>query len=259
LDLIKAKDDALGYLDTSRDEVMKWFRQDFEVREKSDKSPVTIADQNAEILLREQIHRDYPGHGIIGEEFGTENGDAEWVWTIDPIDGTRSFIRGLPLFASLIALLHKGEPVMGIIALPALDETAWGARGHGTWCNGNRLCVSPQKKLRQATVATADIYCFEQTRCKKLFHRLQRESALTRTYPDAFGHLMAIRGAVDVMVDPLAFIWDYAPCKILALEAGGQFANFTGNRADIRQGTAIVGNAHLVKSVRALVRQELKR
>lgn len=255
MNLIAAKDAALRYLNLAEAEIMKWFRADFKVHLKADQSPVTIADQNAETILRRKISRDFPGHGIIGEEFGEETADAEWVWTIDPIDGTRSFVRGLPLFASLIALLHKGDPVMGVISLPAFGERVWAAKGVGAFYGAQRLRVSANKNLKKAVVATADIYCFREKKCLKLFSDLSREAKLLRTYPDAFGHLMAARGAVDVMVDPWAYIWDYAPCKIVVQEAGGQFANFTGNQKSITEGTAITGNPALVEKVRKMYRE----
>ena len=107
MDLLEAKNAALSYLKTSNAEIMKWFRADIAVEFKSDQSPVTVADRKAEEILRKKISRSYPDHGIIGEEFGEGKSKAEWVWTIDPIDGTRSFIRGLPLFASLIVLHRK--------------------------------------------------------------------------------------------------------------------------------------------------------
>ena len=169
------------------------------------------------------------------------------------MDGTRSFIRGLPLFASMIALLHKREPVLGIIELPALGETAWAVKGKGAFLNGKPLKVSRQKKLKGAFIAVADWYCFKQQKHISLFNALNKEATIVRTYPDAFGHLMAIRGTADIMVDPLAKIWDYAPCKILAQEAGGKFVNFTGNRASIEEGTAIVGNANIVAEVRKIL------
>ena len=160
MDLIEAKDSALRFMVPAKKEIMKWFRQDFKVEKKSDLSPVTIADRKAEEILRTKISKAFPDTGIIGEEFGNENADAEWVWTIDPIDGTRSFVRGLPLFTSLISLLHRGEPVMGIIALPALGETAWAVKGHGAFWQGKRLQVSTEGKISNAVVACADIYCF---------------------------------------------------------------------------------------------------
>ena len=252
MDLLKVKDQALSFMKPAKVEILKWYRGEYQVDLKSDASPVTIADRNAEEILRKKISKYFPEHGIIGEEFGSHNAEAEWVWTIDPVDGTRSFIQGLPLFASLMSLLHKGEPVLGIIELPALQETAWAVKGKGAFLNGKQLKVSKQKKLQGTFVAVADRYCFRQQKQTFLFDQLNKEAGIVRTYPDAFGHLMAIRGSVDVMVDPLAKIWDYAPCKILAQEAGGKFANFSGSQASIKQGTAIVGNASIVKEVRKL-------
>lgn len=254
MELIEAKNTALSYLKPAIKETLKWFRTDIVVERKGDKSPVTIADRNTEEMLRRQIQRDFPGHGIIGEEFGNELPTAEWVWTIDPIDGTRSFIRGLPFYSILLSLLHHGRPVMGVIALPALGEVYWAVQGQGTWTENRRVFVSPEKKLEKCLVATADIYCFEKKKYTRLFKALNRDAAMVRTYPDAFGHLLAIHGAVDVMVDPWAYIWDYAPCKILVEEAGGVFSNFTGNKNSITEGTAIVGNKSLVQKIRKMVR-----
>lgn len=259
MNLMKVKDTALAYLKPAESEILKWFRKDISVEFKTDQSPVTIADKNAEEILRGKIAKDFPDHGIIGEEFGEKDGEAEWVWTIDPIDGTRSFIRGLPLFSSLIALLHHGEPVMGIISLPALGETSWAVKGKGAYCGKTRLNVSSCKNLSKAFVATADLYCFRRKKCAGLLTRLNKEADIIRTYPDAFGHLMAARGAVDVMVDPLAYIWDYAPCKIMVEEAGGKFANFIGNRSSICEETAISGNQQLVQQVRKLYNEGKKK
>ena len=252
MDLLKVKDNALSFMKPAKIEVLKWFLGEYKVDLKSDSSPVTIADRNAEEILRKKITRYFPEHGIIGEEFGNENVNAEWVWTIDPVDGTRSFIQGLPLFASMIALLHHGNPVLGVIEFPALGETAWAVKGKGAFLNGKPLKVSNQKKLQGAFIAIGDSYCFRQQKHTTFLNKLNKKARIVRTYPDAFGHLMAISGAVDVMVDPLAKIWDYAPCKILAHEAGGKFANFSGNRSSIEEGTAVVGNVSIVKEVRKL-------
>lgn len=252
MNLLEVKDAALSFMKPAKAEVLKWYRGQFSVDLKADQSPVTIADRKAEEILRKKISRHFPGHGIIGEEFGNHNPDAEWVWTIDPVDGTRSFVRGLPLFASMIALLHNREPVLGIIELPALGETAWAVKGKGAFSNGTPLKVSSRPRLKGAFVAVADHYCFRSEKCTFLYNRLNQEAGIVRTYPDAFGHLMAIRGVVDVMVDPLAKIWDYAPCKILVQEASGRFENFSGNKASIEEGTAVVGNSKIVQQVRKI-------
>ena len=255
MDLLEAKNAALSCLKISSKEIMSRFRTNMTVESKSDQSPVTVADRKAEEILRKNISKAYPNHGIIGEEFGEKTSQSEWVWTIDPIDGTRSFIRGLPLFATLISLLHKGDPVMGIISLPALGETAWAVKGKGAFSGSQRLQVSNHGVVKGAFVGTADKYCFKEKKCTQLYNRLHREAEIVQTYPDAFGHLMAIRGAIDVMVDPWAYVWDYAPCKIMVQEAGGVFANFTGSKAGIDVGNGISGNPKMVKAVRAMVRE----
>jgi histidinol-phosphatase len=259
MNLLEVKDAALSFMKPAKKEVLKWYRGQFSIDLKADQSPVTIADRKAEEILRKKISQNFPEHGIIGEEFGNYKADAEWAWTIDPIDGTRSFIRGLPLFASMIALLHKGNPVLGIIELPALGETAWAVEGKGSFANGKPIKVSSQSHLKGAFVAVADHYCFRSQKCTFLYNRLNQEAGIVRTYSDAFGHLMAIRGAVDVMVDPLAKIWDYAPCKILVQEAGGQFANFSGKKASIDEGTAIVGSSKIVQQVRKIFAEGSKK
>jgi myo-inositol-1(or 4)-monophosphatase len=259
VNLLEVKDAALSFMKPAKVEVLKWYRGQFSVDLKADQSPVTIADRKAEEILRKKISQNFPDHGIIGEEFGNHNPDAEWVWTIDPIDGTRSFIRGLPLFACMMALLHKGNPVLGIIELPALGETAWAVKGKGAFANGKPLKVSLQPRLKGSFVAVADHYCFRSEKCTFLYNRLNQEAGIVRTYSDAFGHLMAIRGVVDVMVDPLAKIWDYAPCKILVQEAGGRFANFSGSKASIEEGTAVVGNSKIVQQVRRIYSEGSKK
>jgi histidinol-phosphatase len=259
VDLISAKDSALSYLKPVSKEILKLFRSDLSVQLKEDRSPVTIADQQAEEFLRKKISRDFPDHGIIGEEFGKENSSREWVWTIDPIDGTRSFIHGIPLFSTLLALLHNGEPVMGIICLPALNETAWAIKGKGSYIGDQPIKVSNHRDIPGSTIATADRYCFKEKKYLKLWRNLYSNADIARTYPDAFGHLLAARGSVDVMVDPWAYIWDFAPCKIIIEEAGGLFSNFTGNKSLINEGTAISGNPQMVKKIKKVIKDQIQR
>ena len=253
-DLLDAKDAALSWLKPATREILNWFQKEITVQQKADQSPVTIADQKAEEILRERIQKQFPDHGIIGEEFGNQDTNREWVWTVDPIDGTRSFIQGIPLFATLLSLLHKGEPVVGIICLPALGKTAWAVKGQGAFCGEQRLQVSTHSRIQDSFLATADRYCFREKKYLRLWNHVHSQARITRTYPDAFGHLMAIQGSVDIMIDPWAYVWDFAPCKILAQEADGTFANFTGNQNSIHEGTALVGNNRLVKELRKYIR-----
>lgn len=256
MDLMEVKDTALAFLKPASEETLRWFRTELKVELKEDQSPVTIADKNTEEILRKHISKYFPEHGIIGEEFGLEKDKKEWVWTIDPIDGTLSFIRGLPFYSILISLLHHGEPVVGIVSFPALGETYWSIKGFGTFCNDLKVQVSREKQISKSLVATADRYCFKEKKCLFLLEYLSNEAGLIRTYPDAFGHVLAIRGAIEVMVDPFAYIWDFAPLKILAEEAGGVFINFKGSQNDISEGSAIVGNKSLAKLVKDLLEKE---
>jgi histidinol phosphatase-like enzyme (inositol monophosphatase family) len=208
---------------------LSYFRQALLIETKADHSPVTIADKKTEEAIRTDLTRAFPDHGIVGEEFGEAFPDREFVWTIDPIDGTRSFVRGIPLFGTLVALLERGEPVLGIAVLPALDETYVAAKGLGAYCDGHLLRVANTQSLDQALVCSGDTPAFESAGKLPYQQELFRRSGLVRGYSDCFGHLMVVRGAVDAMVDPLVSIWDIAPLISLITEAGGTYFDFEGN------------------------------
>lgn len=207
---------------------LSYFRQALLIETKTDHSPVTIADKKTEEALRTDLMRAFPDHGIVGEEFGEEFPDRDYVWTIDPIDGTRSFIRGIPLFGTLVSLLERGEPVVGIAVLPALDETYISAKGLGAFCDGHPLHVSNTQSLDQAFVCCGDSNAFEAAGKSAYQEALIQRSELVRGYSDCFGHLLVLRGAVDAMVDPLVSIWDIAPLISLTTEAGGTYFSFDG-------------------------------
>ena len=213
---------------------------------------LTIADTQSEAFILNEIKTTFPDHHIIAEESAVVENNSDYRWVIDPLDGTTNFVHSLPIFAVSIGLQYKEETIVAVVYNPAADKCFWAEKNGGAFLNGKPLKVSRQKKLKGAFIAVADWYCFKQQKHISLFNALNKEAGIVRTYPDAFGHLMAICGTADVMVDPLAKIWDYAPCKVLAQEAGGKFANFTGNRASIEEGTAIVGNANIVKEVRKI-------
>ncbi len=207
---------------------LSYFRQKLLIESKADHSPVTIADKKTEEALRTELQRAFPSHGIVGEEFGAEFPDREFVWTIDPIDGTRSFIRGIPLFGTLVSLLERGEPVLGIAALPALDETYVSAKGLGAYCDGHPLHVSATASLESAFVCCGDTNAFEAAGKQDYQRALFEQAQLVRGYSDCFGHLLVLRGAVDAMVDPVVSLWDIAPLVSLISEAGGTYFGFDG-------------------------------
>lgn len=212
--------------------------------EKGDGSPVTLADRAAEEALRRMIQERYPGHGILGEELGEEEGRLPVRWILDPIDGTRSFMRGVPLYAVLIGVEVEGDPVVGVAHFPALAETVSAARGAGCRWNGEPCTVSSQAELGMALVLTTDP---EMTRASPVgtgWDRLGAKAAYTRSWGDAYGHALVATGRAEIMVDPVLSPWDSAPLLTLLSEAGGSFTDLQG-RATIHGGSGLSTNGHL--------------
>ena len=207
--------------DRARQEIVPRFRA-VEVEWKSDGSPVTEADRAAERAIREVLHEAYPDYGVLGEEYGAE-GKAEGPrFIIDPIDGTISFSRGVPLYATIIAFAVDGEPQVGLIDLPGLQERYVGWQGGGCSRNGKPVSCSRETDLRKSIVSHGDAFCFERAGEKAAFERMARELPLLRGYTDAFGHAMVLSGAVDVMIDLDLNPWDGAATRVLVPEAGGR-------------------------------------
>ncbi len=213
---------------------LQYFRQPILIEMKENMTPVTVADKKTEEYIRSELEKRFPEMGILGEEFGEVSRKSDLVWTIDPIDGTRSFIRGIPLFGTLVGLLHKGRPVLGTMVLPALDETYFAAEGTGTFCNGHQLHVSPTATLESAFLGYGDVDAFENAGKLKVMAALQEKSHTARSYTDCFGHALVLRGAMDAMIDPLVSIWDIAPIACLVEEAGGDWFSFDGTE-DLRE------------------------
>lgn len=207
--------------DLARREILPRFRR-VRVETKDDGSPVTEADRAAERAIRGQLRRAFPDFAIAGEEYGQEGRDDAPRWLVDPIDGTIAFSRGIPLFTTLIALLVEGEPVLGLIDCPALDERYVGWRGGGCRRNGEPTRVSRETDLRRAIVSHGDAFCFDLFGERAAFERMAREIPMLRGYTDAFGHAQVISGGVDAMVDLWLNPWDAAATRVLVPEAGGR-------------------------------------
>ncbi len=199
------------------------------VEQKSDLSPVTEADRAAEAAMRRLINARFPGHGIIAEEYGPEHTDAEWTWVLDPIDGTKSFIHGVPLFGTLIGLLHEGRPVLGVIHQPVLDWLCVGD-GEATTLNGKPVHVGETRTMAEATLLTtsqgADI---PQIHNEVARQRLFGAAKVVRTWGDCFGYLLVATGRADVMCDGVAHnAWDVLPLVPIIRGAGGIITDWTG-------------------------------
>ena len=195
-------------------EILPHYGSQVAVEKKSDATPVTLADKNAEKRIRSLIKERYPQHGIIGEEYGTENENSEYVWVLDPVDGTKSFISGVPLFATLIALLHKGRPILGAINQPILKQLLIGDC-KTTTLNGVPVSGRPAPSLSEATLCTTDPIRKTLWQNNARWDDLPPQTALYRSWGDAGGYILLCSGFTDIMCDPMMEIWDCAailPC-----------------------------------------------
>lgn len=245
----EAGDGTLGY----------FRRSDLAVERKADQSPVTVADREAERLLRKRIGERFPQDGIIGEEFGEKTGQSGFQWILDPIDGTKSFIHGVPLYTTLVAVLENGEPQIGVIHAPAVGETAYAAVGAGCWYSAGanakpvRARVSDVGTVKESLVLTTEIKSFAENRRSNaldLFLQLQQAARVSRTWGDGYGYLMVAIGRAEAMVDPIVNLWDAAALQPVIEEAGGHFSDWDGN-ATIRAGEAVATNARVRDEVLA--------
>ena len=208
--------------------------EDLAVERKKDESPVTIADRETEQLLRRRIAEHFPDDAISGEEFPPIEGTSGFRWILDPIDGTKSFICGVPLYSTLIGLEKEGCCVGGVIALPALGELVWAGGGLGAWHETKRgvprRCrVSECSDLAKATFLTSEVLSFDKYNRREAYDRLEKSVRLTRTWGDAYGYALVAMGRADVIVDPAMSEWDAAPLLVILEEAGGRFTDWKGN------------------------------
>jgi histidinol phosphatase-like enzyme (inositol monophosphatase family) len=222
-------------------------RADLKVDLKSDRSPVTAADTGAEELMRGLIRRKFPGHGIVGEEAGAENADAEFVWVLDPIDGTKSFTAAVPLFGTLIALLHGGQPVLGCIHQPILGQMLVGDNRLAT-LNGSPVNTRAVRRIDEATLLTSDPVNIARPE-NRGFATLMGRARLARTWGDCYGHLLVATGRADVIYDPIMNLWDIAALVPVIRGAGGVITDRSGGPAYPATSTVSAANADIHRQV----------
>ncbi len=205
-----------------------YFQNDPDVELKADDSPVTAADRGAEELLRARIEKAMPSHGILGEEFGETKGSEPARWILDPIDGTFSFVCGVPLYTNLVGLEWQGEMVLGVINAPALGEIVYGARGLGARWNDGPAEVSKVAELSEARLSATSTELLARFGRERHYQRLRDRCKTDRGWADAYGFLLLATGRVDVVVEPIMNIWDNAaPCAVVTA-AGGTFTDWKG-------------------------------
>ncbi len=197
---------------------------------KEDQTPVTIADRQAEELIRGRIARQYPRHAILGEEYGVKEGEGSaYRWLIDPIDGTRSFVRGVPLYAVLLGLEIAGQVQVGVAYFPALDEMIAAATGEGCWWNGRRAHVSSVSSLAEAVVTFSDVANFARRGRAEAWKEIEQVANYRAGWGDAYGHCLVATGRAELMLDPVMDPWDCGPFPPILREAGGYFGDWQGN------------------------------
>jgi len=220
---------------------LQYFQTGAEVETKSDETPVTAADKGAERVIREMLSQRYPSEAILGEEEGGSSARDRWV--IDPIDGTKSFVSGVPLYATLLSYEVDGEAVLGVCYFPALDEMLYAEKGAGAFFNGRPAKVSDKRDVKGSVLACGGLNSMKKRGRTNGFEKISDVALATRTWSDAYGHALVATGRIEAMVDPIVNPWDISALSLIVREAGGQFTDFAGNSE--LSDEAISSNGHV--------------
>ncbi len=232
---------------------LRYFRNELTTSFKADRSPVTAADIEAEQLIRARLERELPSHDIVGEEGGESLSGSAFRWYVDPIDGTKAFTSGVPLYAVLLGLEIDGRIEAGVVHFPALGETLWARSGSGTFLNGRRVTVSTAGRLEEGTLAFTDVGNFRPHGRQEAFERLCASSRVRAGWGDAYGHSLVASGRIELMLDPAMNAWDCGPFPVLLREAGGYFGSWDGQEG-IHHEEAISTSRVLLDQVLELIR-----
>jgi histidinol phosphatase-like enzyme (inositol monophosphatase family) len=235
-------DAAVALAREAGDTTLRWFRTpDLGVQTKVDGTPVTEADRAAERLVRGWLEANFPDDAVVGEEEVDRPGTSGRRWIVDPIDGTKAFTRGVPLFSTLLAVEDEHGPAVGVIHLPALGETVWAGRGSGCFVNGEPARVNDHASLDGAYVMSSALDHWPE----RAVPAFEVAGAVLRTWGDGYGYALVATGRVEAMVDPVVAPWDLAPMPVIMAEAGGRFSDLTGTvRIDGGSGVATNGRVH---------------
>jgi histidinol-phosphatase len=221
------------------------YRQELAVRTKPDATPVTEADERTEELIHGILRRHFPGHGFYGEESGAERLEAESVWLVDPIDGTKSFVRDTPFFSTQIALMRAGELVLGVSSAPVYDEFAWAEEGGGAFLNGTPVHVSAVAEIAQAYLSTGNLKTLTGDGRWQRLGALVRQAARVRGYGDFVHYHLLARGALDVVIESDVNVLDIAALSVIVREAGGLFTDLSGAPVGLKTSSVLASNGAL--------------
>ncbi len=243
---------AIALADAADAITMQHYRSaSLAVRTKSDKTPVSEAEESVELMIRERVAAERPGDGLVGEEYGTSGATAR-RWIIDPIDGTKNYVRGIPIFATLIGLEENGRIVAGVVSAPALQRRWWASAGEGAFCTSlgttQPIRVSRVDKLEGAHLTYDSVLDFDQHGGAVRFLSLMRRCTRSRGFGDFWAHMLVAEGAVEIAIEPAVSIWDMAAVQIIVEEAGGRFSDIRGE-GRIDGGSAVSTNGLVHEAV----------
>jgi len=246
LELAAALDAARAAGDISR----SYYRGNFSVRTKADRTPVTQADVECEVAIREIILTRFPQHGFYGEETGRTRADAEFLWLVDPIDGTKGFVRQYPFFSTQIALMRNGQLVLGVSHGVMFDELAWAEKGGGAWLNGEPLRVSDVTDISSAAVSTGNLKTLAGGNGWAAFGDLVASIDRIRGYGDFYQYHLLAAGKIEAVIESDVNILDIAALSVIVSEAGGTFTDLNGTAPDLKTTSVLATNGHLHAEIR---------
>jgi len=234
---------AIEAAEAAQQVIKKYYAGEFDIEIKPDETPVTIADIETEKTIKKIILDAFPDHGFFGEETGKVNEDAEYNWLIDPIDGTKSFVRRYPFFSTQIALMKNGELILGVSNAPEFNEMAYAEKGYGAYLNGEKITVSDIKTLKHSTVSTGNLVniAAKPTQWQNLGKLIQKINRI-RGYGDFYHYHLLASGKIDIIVESDVNILDIAALAVIVREAGGTFTDLEGNELSLNTSTVLAAN-----------------
>ncbi len=230
---------------SAREIIMRYFKANAAVQTKEDRTPVTVADIESEAAIREILTRAFPGYGFYGEESGQSDIDAEYLWLVDPIDGTRSFVREYPFFSTQIALMHQGELVLGVSSAPAFDELAWAVKGQGAFLNGEALRVSEIADLADSAISTGNLKTMTISPRWRALGDIIGEVARNRGYGDFYHYHLLAAGKIEAVIESDLNILDIAALTVIVREAGGIVSELDGSAIGLGSSNLLAANPEL--------------
>ena len=242
---------ALQAAESARKLIMSYYNGEFDIEIKSDQTPVTAADRGAERVIRETISNAFPGHGIFGEEYGADNKDTEYLWLVDPIDGTKSFVKRYGMFSTQIALMHRGDLILGVSCAPAMNELVWATRGGGAFDANGQLHVSGVDKIGQASISTGNIQSLASGSRWPALGRVLAGTNRTRGYGDYYHYHRLAAGQLDAVIESDVNILDIAALYVIVTEAGGVFTDLDGHTPNLDTRSVLAANPALYATLSA--------